>query len=108
MQQETLFLGGNDLTFMGGDNPNVNKASMISYESLLTNVDIDSIEIYDFEAADKNADKNTDKKNFTLYLIRVSANHMEYEIGKRFREFYELNKSIRKKGILIFLTTKKA
>jgi hypothetical protein len=89
MQQDTLFLGGNDLTLMGGDTSNANKASMLSYESLLTNVDIESIEIYDFEAANKNADKNPDKENFTLYLIRVSANHMEYEIGKRFREFYE-------------------
>jgi hypothetical protein len=89
MQQETLFLGGNDLTFMGGDNPNVNKASMISYESLLTNLHIYSIQIYDFEAAHKNADKNPDKKNFTLYLISVSANDTEYQIGKRFREFYE-------------------
>jgi hypothetical protein len=89
MQQETLFLGGNDLTFMGGDTPNINKASMLSYESLLTNVDIESIEIYDFEAANKKADKNPDKENFTLYLIRISANHTEYQIGKRFREFYE-------------------
>lgn len=65
------------------------------YENIMNKVKIQYIEISDFEVPE-----NTNEKDACVsYIISIKANSIEYTIQKRFKEFYELHKQVKKRGV---------
>merc|ERR1712226_1191856 len=64
------------------------------YEHILNRVKIQYIDITDFDIPE-----NTNEKDACVnYMVSVKANNVEYQVQKRFREFFELHKKAKKRG----------